>query len=65
MDAGVFLVPAVDEIAISAELAIPTRAAEKSDTHALTNCPTLDTRTKRIDPSDDFMARHTRPINRK
>jgi hypothetical protein len=65
MNAGILLVPAVHEIATAAELAIATRAAKKSDTHALTNRPALNTGTKGIDPSDDFMARHARPINRK
>ena len=49
---------------MAAELAIATRAAEKSDTHALTNRPALDTRTKGIDPPDNFMARDAWPINR-
>jgi hypothetical protein len=53
MNAGIFLVPAVHEIAIAAELAIAARAAEKPDTHALTDRPALDTGTKRIDPPDD------------
>ena len=65
MNAGIFLVPAVYEIAIPAELAIATRAAEKPDTHALTDRPALDTGTKGIDPPDDFMARDARPIDRK
>jgi hypothetical protein len=57
MNACKFLVPAVHEIAIAAELAITTSAAEKSDTHALTNRPALDTRTKGVDLTDDLMAR--------
>src|SRR5262245_36534505 len=36
MNAGKFLVPAVHEIAMAAEFAIATRAAEKSDTYPLT-----------------------------
>ena len=65
MNAGIFLVPAVHEIAIAAELAIAARAAEKPDPHALTDRPALDTGTKRIDPADDFMAWDARPIDRK
>ena len=65
MNARKFLVPAVDEIAFAAELAIAARTAEKPDTHALTDCPALDTGTERIDPPDDLMARDARPIDRK
>jgi len=43
MDAGIFLVPAIHEIAITAEFAIAAVAAEKPDTNPLTDCPTLDT----------------------
>src|SRR5262249_8976406 len=65
MNAGKFLVAAVHEIAIAAELAIAARAAEKPDTHALTDGPALDTGTKRIDPPDDLMAGNARPVDRK
>ena len=65
MNAGMLLVSAIHEIAIAAELAIAARAAEKPDTHALTDRPALDTRTKRIDPPDDLMAWNARPIDRK
>src|SRR5262244_3664450 len=65
MDAGKFLVPAVDEIADAAELAIAARAAEKPDPDSLTDRPTLDTGTKRIDPPDDLMAWDARPRDRK
>jgi hypothetical protein len=65
MNAGKFLVPAVHEIAIAAVLAIATKTAEKPDPHALTDGPALDTRTKRIDPPDDFMAWNPRPSDRK
>src|SRR5439155_16426099 len=65
MNAGIFLVPAVHEIAISAEFAIATKAAEKPDTHALTDRPSLDTGTKSVDPTHDFMPRNARPVDRK
>jgi hypothetical protein len=65
MNARVFLVLAVHEIAIAAELAIAARATEKPDTYTLTNLPSPDIRTKGVDPPDYFMARDTRPINRK
>jgi hypothetical protein len=65
MNAGIFLVSAVHEIAIAAELAIAARAGEKPDTHALTDRPSLDTGTKGIDSPDDLMARNARPIDRK
>src|SRR6516165_5808389 len=41
MNAGIFLVPAVHEIAATAELAIAARAAEKSNPDALTDRPAL------------------------
>jgi hypothetical protein len=56
MNAGKFLVPAVDEITVAAEFAIAARAAEKPDTDALTDRPALDARTQRIDPPDDLVA---------
>ena len=65
MNAGIFLVPAVHEIAVAAELAIAARPAEKPDTHALTDHPALNARTKRIDPPDDLMAWDARPFDRK
>src|SRR5262249_28311022 len=46
------------------ELAIPARAAQKPDTHALPNRPALDTRTKRVDPPDELVAWDARPIDR-
>src|SRR5262249_56847550 len=64
MNAGIFLVPTVHEIAIAAELAIAARTAEKSDTDALPNRPALDTGTKRVDPPDELVAWDARPIDR-
>src|SRR5262249_21630262 len=64
MNAGIFLVPAVHEIAIAAELAIAARAAEEPDTHALPNRPALDAGTNRIDPPNEFVARDARPLDR-
>jgi hypothetical protein len=65
MNAGIFLVSAVHEIAIAAEFAMATRAAEKANTHPLTDRPALDTGTKGFDPPDDFMTWDARPIDRK
>ena len=65
MNACIFLVPTVYELTLAAELAIAARAAEKPDTHALTDRPALNTRTKRIDPPDHLMAWNARPIDRK
>jgi hypothetical protein len=65
MNASIFLVPTVHEIAIAAEVAIAAIAAEESDTHALPNRPALDTGTKRIDPPDELVAWYARPINGK
>src|SRR5262245_29361447 len=64
MNAGIFLVPTVHEIAIAAELAIAARTAEKPDTHALPNRPALHTGTKRVDPPDELVAWDARPIDR-
>jgi hypothetical protein len=63
MNAGILLVPTVHEIAIAAELAIATKAGEKSDANALTQHPALDTGTQRIDPSHNFMPRNARPVD--
>src|SRR5215469_13727804 len=41
MNARVFLVATVHQIAISTELAITARTSEEADTHALTNRPAL------------------------
>src|SRR4029077_5755516 len=60
MNPGVLLVPAVNEVAAAAELAVAAGAAEKPDTHALTDRPALDTRTKRVDPADDLVPGHSR-----
>src|SRR6516162_6644802 len=65
MNAGIFLVPAVHEIAAATELAIAARAAEKPDPNALTDGPAMNTGTKRIDPPDDLMAWDARPFDRK
>src|SRR5262249_50958850 len=65
MNAGIFLVPAVHEIAIAAELAIAARAAETTAGHALTDRRALDAGTERIDPPDDFMAWDAGPVDRK
>jgi hypothetical protein len=63
MNSGIFLVPAVHEIAVAAELAIAAIPAEKPDPHPLTDHPALDTGTKRIDPPDDLMAWDARPFD--
>jgi hypothetical protein len=65
MNAAIFLVLAVHEIAISTKLAISAGAAEKPDTYTLTYRPSLDTGTKSIDPSHNFMAWDPRPIDGK
>src|SRR5215470_4797619 len=65
MNAAIFLVLAVHEIAISTKLAITAGAAEKPDTNTLTYRPSLHTGTKSIDPSDNFMAWDARPIDGK
>ena len=64
MNAGIFLVPAVHEIAAAAEFAITTRPAKKPDPHPLTDSPALDARTKGIDAPNHFMAWDTWPVDR-
>src|SRR6516165_600664 len=64
MNAREFLVTTVHEIAISTEFAITARASEEADTDALTNRPALDARAKGIDPSDHFVPRDARPVDR-
>jgi hypothetical protein len=65
MNAGKFLVPAVHEIAVAAEVAITAGAAKKPDSHTLTHRPALNASADGIYPSDDFMARDARPVDRK
>src|SRR5262244_1888088 len=65
LNPGVFLVPAVHEVATAAELAVATGAAEKPDPRALTDRPSLDTGTKGIDPPDHFVAGDSGPVDRK
>lgn len=65
MNAGKSLVSTVHEIAISAEFAVATESAKKSDTNSLADGPTLYTSTESIDTSDYFVAWNTRPSNRK
>src|SRR6516165_5255535 len=56
MNSGVLLVPAVHEVSSAAVFAVAARAAEKSDTHALTDRPALDTIAKRIDPAHGLVS---------
>jgi hypothetical protein len=65
MNAGIFLVPAVHEIAAAAEFAITAGTAKKPDSRALTHGPALNTSADGIYPSDDFMARDARPVDGK
>jgi hypothetical protein len=65
MNAGIFLVPAAHEITAAAELAIAACTTEKPNSNALTDHPALNTRAKRIDPSDDLMPWNARPFDRK
>jgi hypothetical protein len=65
LNAGVFLVPAVHEIAVTTKLTTSARAAKKPHPHALTNRPALDTGAKGIDPPDNFMPGYARPIDGK
>jgi hypothetical protein len=60
MNAGVFLVPAVHEVAVATELAIAARATEKPDPYALADRPALDTCADFVDPTDRLMARDSR-----
>src|SRR6516162_9106873 len=60
MNAAIFLVLAVHEIAIAAELAIAAGPCKKPYTHPLTNRPALDAGTKGIDPPNDLVTGNTR-----
>jgi hypothetical protein len=60
MNAARFLVPAVHEVAIAAELAIATRPRKKPYTDPLTNRPALNTGPKRVDPPDYLVTRNAR-----
>ena len=61
---GVALVDAVHEVAIAAILAVAAAAAEETDADALANLPALDPVSDHVDPSDRFVARDSRPLNR-
>src|SRR5262249_55062174 len=63
MNARVFLVTTVYEIAVTTELAITARTAKETDTDALTNRPALDARANGIDPPDHFVPRDARPAD--
>src|SRR5262245_871117 len=65
MNARVFLVTAVHEIAVTTELAITARTSKETDTDALTNRPALDASAKGVDPPDHFVPRDARPADRK
>jgi hypothetical protein len=65
MNAGIFLVPAVHEVAVATEVAITAGAAKKPDSHALTHRPALNTSANGIYSSDYFMARNARPVDGK
>jgi len=65
MNAGVFLVPAVHKVTATAERAVAARAGKKSDTHPLTDSPTLDAGTQLVDSPNDLMAGDARPFDRK
>jgi hypothetical protein len=65
MDAGIFLIFAVHQVAIATEVAITAGASEKSNPHTLADGPTLNTRTERIDLSYYLMARNPWPFDGK
>src|SRR3984957_1590591 len=65
MNAGVFLVATVHQIAIATKFAISARAAEKSHANALTNRPALYARAEGIDSPDCFMPGNARPLDGK
>jgi hypothetical protein len=60
MNAAIFLVQAVHEVSIAAELAIAAGPCKKPYTHPLTNRPALDAGTKGIDPPNDLVTGNTR-----
>lgn len=60
MNAGKFLVLAVHEIAVAAELAVTAGPAEKSHAYSLTDAPALNTCADFVDPTDHLMAGYSR-----
>src|SRR5215469_2154897 len=64
LDARIFLVLAMNEVACTASRAVPARAGQKANPDPLAHRPTLDPLTQRVDPADHLMARYTRPGNR-
>ena len=64
LDARVFLILAMNEIACTASRAVPARAGQEANPDPLTHDPTLDPLTQRVDPADHLMAGYTRPGDR-
>jgi hypothetical protein len=65
VDAGEFLIFAIHQVAIAAELTITAGAGKESNPDTLADCPTLNAGTERIDLSYDLMARNPRPFDGK
>src|SRR6516162_7611268 len=64
LDARIFLVLAMNEVACPASRAVPARAGQKANPDPLTYRPTLDPLTQCVDPPDHLMAGYARPGNR-
>ena len=64
LNARVFLILAVDEVATSALFAVTATAGEEPDTHALAHTPTFDALAKGINHPDGLVARHPWPLDR-
>src|SRR5262249_52931489 len=64
LDARIFLILAMNEVACTASRAVPARAGQEANPDPLIHRPTLDPLTQRVDPADHLMARYTRPGDR-
>src|SRR5215469_5128745 len=64
LDARIFLVLAMNEVAPTASRAVPARAGQEPNPDPLIHRPTLDPLTQRVDPADHLMAGYTRPGDR-
>ena len=64
MNAGIFLVQAVHEIAIATECAIAAKASEEPDSDPLPYRPALNARANGVYTSNDLMPRNAREIDR-
>ena len=65
VNAGVFLISTIYEIAIAAGFTVAAASSKESNTDAIANCPPLDAFAKFVDDTNGFMSRDPRPGNGK